>query len=291
MKICRFEPDRVGLVQGDAVYDITQLAREVERQRDPSLPGDPLIAQLEQLRSLIPADLDGLAKLDLGGINLLAPVARPGKIVAAPVNYQEHIQEMQENNVSPGHDIPEIGKAGLFLKAASSLVGPSQGIEIRFPERRTDHELELALVIGKTASEVEWEDALSYVAGYCIGLDITLRGREDRSFRKSIDSYSVLGPWLTTSDELPYPDALDLRLSVNGEERQQALTNQLIFDVRKIIQFASSFYTLHPGDVIYTGTPKGVAPIASGDVIEAQCPQLGLMRVRVRAHESAKARS
>src|SRR5688572_8938177 len=183
MKICRFDDNRVGVVRGDLVYDITATA------------GDALVPS-------VPSNLEGLPKKTLSAVRLLSPVRRPGKIIAAPVNYKAHIEEMKKANISPGFNIWDIEKAGLFLKATSSLVGPSQGIAQRFLDRRTDHEVELGLIMGKKASQVSREKAREYVAGYCLGLDVTVRGSEDRSFRKSMDSYTVLGPWLTTADEI-----------------------------------------------------------------------------------------
>jgi len=190
-------------------------------------------------------------------------------------------------NVTASHTIT-IHSAGLFLKACSSLVGAGEGIAVRKLDRRTDHEIELAVVIGKTASNVSRTDALSHVAGYGIGLDITIRGSEDRSFRKSPDSYSVLGPWLVTADEIPDPGGLDLHIVVNGEQRQNSNTRYLILGVPELIELASSFYTLYPGDVIYTGTPEGVSPIEPGDQIVATIESIGTMRVSVRAAEGAQ---
>jgi 2-keto-4-pentenoate hydratase/2-oxohepta-3-ene-1,7-dioic acid hydratase in catechol pathway len=221
----------------------------------------------------------------LAGQRLLSPVANPGKIVAAPVNYEKHLTEVRSDaalhNNTPGHTLT-IHNAGVFLKATSSLVGPSEGVEIRVADRRTDHEVELAFVIGKTASRVTAAEALDYVAGYAIALDITIRGSEDRSFRKSADSYSVLGPWLVTADEIPNPGGLDLTLRVNGERRQHSNTKHLILGVPQLIALASSFYTLHPGDLVFTGTPEGVSPIEPGDRIEATIERIGTMSVIVR---------
>jgi 2,4-didehydro-3-deoxy-L-rhamnonate hydrolase len=126
-------------------------------------------------------------------------------------------------------------------------------------------------------------DALAYIAGYCIGLDITVRGPEERSLRKSIDSYTVLGPWMVTADELPDPSCLDLTLSVNGKVKQKANTRDLIIGIADLIAFASSFYTLMPGDVLLTGTPEGVGPIAAGDIMSAEIANVGRMEVAVRA--------
>jgi 2-keto-4-pentenoate hydratase/2-oxohepta-3-ene-1,7-dioic acid hydratase in catechol pathway len=119
-------------------------------------------------------------------------------------------------------------------------------------------------------------DAPDVVAGYCIGLDITIRGVEDRSFRKSLDSYTVLGPWLTTADEVRDPDALQLELRVNDDLRQNANTLQLIFGVRKLISWASQWYTLFRVTFLMTGTPEGVGPIAAGDRIEVTINLVGI---------------
>ena len=264
MKLCRFDDNRVGVVRGDLVFDITKHA------------GDKLFPS-------VPTGLTKLPAKPLRSVRLLSPVRAPGKILAAPVNYKAHIAEMQKNNVSPGHNIWDIEQAGLFLKASSSVVGAGEGIAQRFLERRTDFEVELVAVIGKEASGVSRDKALQHVAGYCLGLDITVRGSEDRSFRKSIDSYTVLGPWLTTADELPDPGKLLITLQQNGTLRQRGDTADLVYGVARLIEFASSFYTLHPGDLLYTGTPSGVGPIRPGDVLLASCEALGAMEVGVRA--------
>ena len=172
---------------------------------------------------------------------------------------------------------------GLFLKASSSLVGPGEGIALRKLDRRNDHEVELAVVIGKRANNVAASEALKYVAGYAIGLDVTIRGPEERSLRKSADSYAVLGPWLVTADEIPNPDDLDLKIAVNGEERQNSNTKYMILGVARLIEFASASYTLNPGDVVMTGTPEGVSPIQPGDTIVATIEKIGTMEVEVRA--------
>jgi 2-keto-4-pentenoate hydratase/2-oxohepta-3-ene-1,7-dioic acid hydratase in catechol pathway len=219
-------------------------------------------------------------------------VANPGKIIAAPVNYAKHASEVasdsQLNAGNPGH-LVTIQKAGLFLKANSSLVGPGEGIGLWHLERRNDHEVELAVVIGKRANNVSRGEALAHVAGYAIGLDISIRGQEDRSFRKSPDSYTVLGPWLVTPDEIPDPGQLDLSITLNGEIRQNSNTKYMTLGVAELIEMASSFYTLHPGDIISTGTPEGVSPIVPGDVIVATIEKIGSMEVRVRAAEAGAA--
>jgi 2-keto-4-pentenoate hydratase/2-oxohepta-3-ene-1,7-dioic acid hydratase in catechol pathway len=165
------------------------------------------------------------------------------------------------------------------------VVGAGEGIAQRFLDRRTDFEVELVAVIGKEASGVSRDKALQYVAGYCLGLDITVRGSEDRSFRKSIDSYTVLGPWLTTADEVADPQNVQIAITQNGKPRQASNTSDMLWDLARLIEFASGFYTLQPGDVFFTGTPAGVNPIKPGDVLVATSDVLGTMKVQVREYE------
>jgi 2-keto-4-pentenoate hydratase/2-oxohepta-3-ene-1,7-dioic acid hydratase in catechol pathway len=285
MKLCRFHDGKLGVVEGHSLRDITAALDCLPSYRYPLPRCDVLIANLESVMDAA-AQTPGIPRIPLSGLKLLSPVANPGKIIAAPVNYQKHIEEVKDDvqlhQNNPAHTIT-IHKAGLFLKATSSLAGPGEGVALRHLDRRNDHEVELALVIGKTANSVKARDALQYVAGYAIGLDITIRGTEDRSFRKSPDSYTVLGPWLVTADEIPDPGNLNIRISVNGEERQNSNTKYMILSVTELIELASSFYTLYPGDIISTGTPEGVSPIVPGDTIVATVEKIGSMEVKVRA--------
>jgi 2-keto-4-pentenoate hydratase/2-oxohepta-3-ene-1,7-dioic acid hydratase in catechol pathway len=285
VRLCQFDDHRLGLVEDGAVRDVTAVLDELPRQRYPFALGDGFIAGLPALRERILDVARGAAAAPVGSVRLLSPVANPSKVIGAPVNYQKHLAEVAANpelhHQNKAH-VQAIQQSGLFLKATSSVVGASEGVVIRHAERRTDHEVELAVVIGKRASAVKREEALRFVAGYCIGLDITIRGPEERSFRKSIDSYTVLGPWLVTADELPDPSGLGLSITVNGEPRQKASTRDLILGVPELIEFASSFYTLLPGDVLMTGTPEGVGPIVAGDVMFARIDGIGEMTVRVR---------
>jgi 2-keto-4-pentenoate hydratase/2-oxohepta-3-ene-1,7-dioic acid hydratase in catechol pathway len=284
MRLARFNDGQYGVVVGDAVHDVTAIVERVIRRAPAGAPGDPVIANLDEIKAGIsePATYQAYP---LSAVKLLSPVARPTKLVAAPTNYKAHIAEMQADATVTNPHLPQdIGKAGLFLKATSAMVGPSEGVAIRFPDRRNDHELELCMIIGRGGSDIPEARALSHVAAYTLGLDMTLRGSEDRSFRKSIDSYAVLGPWLVTADEIADPDNVAFRLTVNGETRQDANTNDLIWGCARLIAYASSFYTLHPGDVIYTGSPAGVAPVKPGDLMVCECAAIGRMDVRVRLH-------
>ena len=289
MKFCRFDDERLGLIDGNSVRDVTAALDVLPRCSYPLPQHDIFIANLEAVTTRARAVAKDVRALPLESVTLLSPVANPGKIIAAPVNYQKHLTEVRDNpqlhGNNPGHTFT-IQTAGLFLKATSSLVGPGQGIVVRCAKRRTDHEVELAVVIGRTASRVKRHEALSYVAGYSIGLDISIRGSEDRSFRKSPDSYSVLGPWLVTADEIPDPGELDLQLTVNDQLRQDSNTKYMILGVPELIELASAFYTLQPGDLLFTGTPEGVSPIQAGDRIVATIDKIGSMSVATRADES-----
>ena len=251
---------------------------------------DLLVANLPKVMARVKAIAGDASSVPVAGLKLLSPIANPGKLISAPVNYQKHLDEVkgdvQIHANNAGHTLT-IQSAGLFLKATSSLVGPGEGVAIRTPERRTDHEVELAIVIGRQGSRISRVNALDHVAGYSIGLDITIRGSEDRSFRKSADGFSVLGPWLVTADEIPDPGSLDIEIAVNGQQRQKSNTRYLILGVPELIEMASSFYTLYPGDVIYTGTPEGVSPIDPGDEIVATIDRIGTMRVTVRAPDGS----
>jgi 2-keto-4-pentenoate hydratase/2-oxohepta-3-ene-1,7-dioic acid hydratase in catechol pathway len=284
MRLARFDDNRLGLVEGDCLRDVSAALEVLPAVRFPIPPGDLLIVHLDAVLARARDIAPSSALVPMSRVVLRSPVANAGKVVAAPVNYQKHLDEVR-GDAQLHHDntIATIHRAGLFLKAASSVVGAGDGIALEQLDRRSDHEVELAAIIGRTARRVARGDALNYVAGYCVGLDITIRGSEERSLRKSVDTYTVLGPHLVTADEVGSPDDLDLRLSVNGEERQASNTRFLIKKVAELIEFASSFYTLYPGDVLMTGTPEGVAPIYPGDSIEATISRIGTMRVGVRA--------
>jgi len=274
MRLCRFGDNRLGLVEDDGMRDVTAALDVIPACRYPFPPGDLLIANLEKLTARAREIAKTAVPVAVDSQPLLSPVANPNKIIGAPMNYRT------------GQDEAAVAAAlsiGLFLKATGSLAGASEGIALRMRERQIDYEVELGVVIGKPASHVKREDALKYVAGYAVALDITPHGKEERSLRKSCETYTVLGPWLVTADEIPEPGNLDLQLDVNGERRQHGNTRQMIRDVRGLIEYASSFYTLYPGDIFLSGTPAGVGPLKPGDELEATIEKVGTMRVNVRA--------
>jgi 2,4-diketo-3-deoxy-L-fuconate hydrolase len=275
MQLCRFGENRLGVVDGDQVRDVTAALEELPAYRYPFPAGDMLMANLEKVATRARALATNSTPMPLDGLTLLSPVANPNKIIGAPVNYRKG-----------GEDDAAIAAAmsiGLFLKANSSLAGPSDGIALRMMERQIDYEVELAVIVGKQGLNIRRDDALNYVGGYAVALDITPHGKEERSLRKSCETYSVIGPWLVTADEIPDPTNLNLRLDVNGERRQDGYTRQMIRDVAALIEYASSFYTLYPGDIFLSGTPAGVGPLRPGDELTASIEKIGTMRVNVRA--------
>ncbi len=286
MKICRYDNDRLGIVIGDMVHDVSTAQDQIRAAARYDMFGDAVVAALPEWRSRLEDMAKSSPGKPLSQVKLLPPVARFSKVMAAPTNYRDHIAEMEALRAgAPSKMGPDIGKAGIFLKACSSVVGPSEGIPQRFPDRRNDHELELVMIIGKKGTNIPFDKALDYVAGYSLGLDMTVRGPEDRSFRKSVDGYTPLGPWMVTADEIADPDNLDMTLHVNDELRQSTNTQYMVYSCRKLIEFASSFYTLHPGDLFYTGTPKGVGPVKPGDWLIARSAPLGELRIQVREHQ------
>lgn len=282
MRFCRFNDNRLGVVRGTQVHDVTAALEGLPALRWPAPQGDHFFNHFEALRPHMQALADTVPGQPVAALSLLSPVANPGKIVAAPVNYQLHLDESRADKaIHFGTQVKTIADYGVFLKAGSSMIGAGQAVVADWADRRTDHEIELALVIGKQGFRITEDQALSHVAGYMIGLDMTIRGTEDRSFRKSLDTFTVFGPHMVTADEISDPGRLDFELKVNQETRQKANTAQLIWNLQKLISYASQAYTLYPGDIIMTGTPEGVAPVLPGDTMHAWIDQIGEMTVAV----------
>jgi 2-keto-4-pentenoate hydratase/2-oxohepta-3-ene-1,7-dioic acid hydratase in catechol pathway len=285
MKLCRFDDNRIGLVRGANVHDVSVIGDALPALRYPVPFGDHLIAHLDGLRPQLEKLADAAAPKPVDAVQLLSPVANPSKIIGTPVNYRAHLEEAERDPqiaVYLENGARSIEEQGLFLKASSSLVGPSEGVAVRFPDRRTDHEAELGVVIGRRTGAIAAADAPGVIAGYAIALDMVVRGKEDRSFRKSPDTYAVLGPWLVTADELGDPGMLEFSLHVNGQLRQAANTRDMIIGIARQVAWASSVYTLYPGDIIMTGTCQGVGPVKPGDVMTIAFERIGEMTVAVR---------
>jgi 2-keto-4-pentenoate hydratase/2-oxohepta-3-ene-1,7-dioic acid hydratase in catechol pathway len=200
-------------------------------------------------------------------------VPDPGKIMAAPVNYFDHKAEMNED--------AHVDSLGLFLKAPTSVLAAAGEVRLPYTDRRFDQEGELAVVIGRTASHVSASDALEYIAGYTLLLDMTMRGGEDRSTRKSFDTFTPVGPFLVTPDEAGSPQDMRLRCWVGDELRQDADIADLIWGVPELIAYASSVMVLKPGDILTTGTPAGVGVVGDGDRVAVEVGGLGRLEVWV----------
>jgi 2,4-diketo-3-deoxy-L-fuconate hydrolase len=286
MRICWFNDNRLGLVKGDKVHDVTKVLEKLPKITYPYPKGDPLITHLDKLKPDLLAAAEGAATLAVKDVKFLSPVQAPSKIIGTPTNYMDHREEAKnQREVFGGRYTGSIEEQGLFLKANSALVGPGEGVRLRFPDRRTDHEMELGVVIGRKASNIKKEDALKYVAGYAIALDMVVRGTQDRSFRKSVDTYAVLGPWLVTADEIADHADLDFFLAVNGEVKQKSNTKHMIMDLPTQIAWASEYYTLWPGDIIMSGTCAGVSQVKPGDVMHCEIDKVAATDVRVIAFD------
>ncbi len=208
-------------------------------------------------------------------VRFLSP-ARPSKIIALGLNYRDHAAEL-------GMALPK--EPLLFLKPPSAVIGPEDEIVLPPQSKRVDYEAELAVVIGRKAKNVPPEEALDYVLGYTCFNDVTARDLQKKDGQwtraKSFDTFAPFGPWIETELD---PSNLKIEARVNGEIRQKSSTQELVFSVPEIISFVSQIMTLLPGDVIATGTPPGVGPLAPGDVVEIEVEGIGVLRNRVRSY-------
>jgi len=218
------------------------------------------------------------ASIPLNRARLLAPVI-PGKIIAVGRNYAEHAQER-------GVNVPEIPL--IFLKPPSSVIGVDDPIWLPPQSQRVDHEAELAVVIGKGGRLIQPDQAWEHVLGYTIANDVTARDLQQKDGQwtrgKGFDSFCPLGPWIETDLD---PSDLRIACRVNGELRQLGSTREMVFTIPQLITFITSVMTLNPGDVILTGTPAGIGPLAAGDTVEVEVEGIGLLSNPVRADERA----
>jgi 2-keto-4-pentenoate hydratase/2-oxohepta-3-ene-1,7-dioic acid hydratase in catechol pathway len=274
MKIVRFNGGRVGVVVDDRVFDVSELAGVAPGEWPPT-GICRVIRDFAALRPRIAAHLAaGAPSQPLASVRLETPVPWPNKLMAYPVNYHDHATEMASRGLA--------NVQGYFLKSNTSLCGPADAIELpALPGREVHHECEIALVIGKEGRQIPRERAMEHVFGFACLMDMTVRGKEERVFRKSYDTFTPVGPWIVTADEVPDHANINMKLWVNGELRQQANTRDLIVDMPDMVAIASSASTLMPGDLIATGTPAGVGPVRDGDVVRIEVEHVGSMEIRV----------
>ncbi|WKX70566.1 fumarylacetoacetate hydrolase family protein [Streptomyces sp. XD-27] len=283
MKLLRVGPagaERPALLDSSgSLRDLSGLVQDI----DGALLADE--AALARIRAA--AEAGDLPEQDPTGLRIGPPVARIGKIVCIGLNYHDHAAET-------GSAIPR--EPILFMKAPDTVVGPNDTVLVPRGSERTDWEVELAVVIGSTARYLASDEAaLAAVAGYAVAHDVSERafqlergGQWDKG--KNCETFNPLGPWLVTADEVPDPQALGLRLWVNGELRQDGTTADQIFPVAQVVRYVSQFMTLYPGDVINTGTPAGVAMghpdpkpyLRAGDVVELEVDGLGRQRQELK---------
>ncbi|MFH8937860.1 fumarylacetoacetate hydrolase family protein [Streptomyces griseosporeus] len=253
----------------------------------PDIDGGLLADDAALARIRAAADSGELPALDPTGLRIGPPLGRIGKIVCIGLNYHDHARET-------GAEPP--AEPVVFFKAPDTVVGPHDTVLVPRGSTKTDWEVELAVVIGRTARYLgSAEEALAHVAGYTVAHDVSERefqiergGTWDKG--KNCETFNPLGPWLVTADEVPDPQDLRLRLWVNGELKQDGTTAEQIFPVAEVVRYVSQFMTLYPGDVINTGTPAGVAMghpepkpyLRAGDVVELEIDGLGRQRQELK---------
>ncbi len=283
MKLAVFNDHRVGVVEGDTLFDVTD-AVPGAGSAWPPMYMNSLIANWAALGPKLAEKRRAAKGLPLSSVSLLPPNPCPVHVIAAPANYRKHIGEMGALAVSKGRSADQMG---FFMKASASLVGAGGAIELpRGSTRRFDHESELAVIIGRRARNVPRAEAFAYVFGYSCLIDVTMRiepgvAEEERVTRKSFETFTPLGPWIVTADEVPDPHALRNRLWVNDQPRQDANTRDMIVNIPALIELISSVMTLNPGDVIASGTPEGVGPVVPGDRIRIGIESVGEMTLPV----------
>ncbi|MBF6269947.1 fumarylacetoacetate hydrolase family protein [Nocardia farcinica] len=266
---------RVGVLERSSgtIFDLTD---QLPAPPNPAQGGSPMRRLIAAARDMDVAELLPLARaVDASTVVLLPVVPDPSKIVAAPVNYRAHQAEMNE--------AAHIDSLGVFLKAPSSVLGHRGTVRLPYVDRRFDQEGEFAAVIGHETRNISEADALDAVFGFTCLLDMTMRGGEDRSVRKSFDTFTPVGPTVVTADEVGRIDELELHLWVNGDLRQRADLADLIWSLPRLIAYVSSVMTLLPGDIVTTGTPEGVGQVHDGDVIELEITGLDRLTVGIDA--------
>lgn len=303
MKLVTFETEgkrRLGALVGERIIDLQAATAALNMGGATGLPGDMVSllrggeSGMYAVRAVLDAAGDGATgegryAYSLAAVRLRAPLPTPTKILCIGQNYRDHVLEQNAK-------MPE--KPIIFAKFTTTVIGPGDAIIYPTTTQQLDYEAELVVVIGKTAKHVAREQAYDYVAGYMAGQDVTARDLQHGDGQwvrgKSQDTFAPLGPYLVTRDEVPDPQALDIKLWVNGETRQDSNTRNLIFDVPTLIEFISQGITLTPGDLIYTGTPPGVgayrkppAFLQVGDEVTVEVERLGRLTNTVVADPDA----
>jgi 2-keto-4-pentenoate hydratase/2-oxohepta-3-ene-1,7-dioic acid hydratase in catechol pathway len=272
MRLVRFTESgttRIGKIAGDAVVDLSHVPGVGHSMRD----------LLREFASLAPAlEAASGPEFALNAVTLNAPIDDPQKFLAIGMNYQAHADEA----AAAGIPIPKFQL--WFNKQVSCITGPYDAIDLPQVSDKLDYEAELGVVIGRKCRHVSAADARAVIAGYVVCNDVTVRDWQQRTptytLGKSFDTHGPIGPWLTTDDEIADPLALEMVLTVNGQERQRSSTGDMIYDIYDQIAYLSTVMTLEPGDILATGTPAGVGIakglyLKAGDVVRVEIEGLG----------------
>lgn len=286
MRLVVWNDHRLGVLEADGIHDLTDLVDGGVAPPDWAAPYrmNELIARWGTLRREVEARRSSPDPLPLDRVTLRSPTPRPRNFLAAPLNYVAHGAEMKGALGSGGGTPNELG---FFIKAPGCIADPDGPIELPpIDDRRFDHEAEIGVVIGAPARGVGREAALDHVFGYTIVIDATMRmtetRREERTMRKSFHTFSPVGPCILTADEVPDPSALEVRLWVGSELRQEGRLSELVVDVPGLVEMAAGVLELQPGDLFATGSPSGVGPIAPGDTVVVESGGIGRMTLPVR---------
>jgi 2-keto-4-pentenoate hydratase/2-oxohepta-3-ene-1,7-dioic acid hydratase in catechol pathway len=292
MKICRYDNGEVGLIEGDSIYPLGNALAATGVVREGASMAEVIDALANQPGAAAGLSAARSAKpLALAAAKLRAPIINPPAIWAAAANYRAHQAEMRERVGS--YDRTQMSSddlmAEVFLKPASSIIGPGGTVILPKIANHVDFECELCAVIGRPARNVPAEHALDYVYGYTMCWDISIRdpwgkGRHNtRNIRKGFDTFCGVGPWIVTRDEIREPQDVHITVEQNGNTVMRAHTADMINGLRDLIRFVSSVSTLQPGTLITTGTPAGVSKLAAGDHLKGTIDGIGTMELAVDA--------
>ena len=293
MKICQYAPGRAGVVEQDRIYPLDDALVKAGHIRD----GHTMLEVIDALANRPGAmnvareSLKSRSSLPLASAKLLAPISNPPAVWAAAMNYRDHQAEMRERVKSADHSAlaGDDLMAEFFLKPVSSIIGPGGTVILPKVAKHVDFECELCAVIGASARKVSEEKALDHVFGYTMCWDFSQRdpwgiGRSNtRNIRKGFDTFTGLGPWIVTRDEIPDPQSLSFQVEQNGRRVMNANTSNMICTLREHIRFLSGVLTLGPGTLITTGTPAGVSKLADGDRLKGVMERIGEIEFDVRA--------
>jgi 2-keto-4-pentenoate hydratase/2-oxohepta-3-ene-1,7-dioic acid hydratase in catechol pathway len=295
MKICHYNNNQAGVVVHDRVHNIGDalikagLARQGYTMLEiiDALANNAVAVQIAQ-----DASQSG-SSIPLTSVKLLAPIYNPGSLWAAAANYRAHQAEMVTRMGSAGRENRSKDElmAEFFLKTTSSIIGPNDTVILPKISKLVDFECELCAVIGTRARNVTEDQALNYVFGYTICWDISQRDpwgkgmQNTRNIRKGFDTFTALGPWIVTRDEIDEPQNLTIKVLQNGKEAMTAHTSDMICGLREHIRFLTSCLTLRPGDLITTGTPAGVSKLNDGDHLKGSIEKIGEMELNVKGEK------